>query len=288
MRDTVGGRGLGPVIDSEASKFDAAGLRPSRRLKVEEALAMPKQTTWGGYGQGLEVPLCLEVGPEATGAFAPDCAGCWVFGRDRESAMGKAKKAVSDWHVWLESHGEAVQIPSTVRVEANEVLHVTYDPAEAGKPEPLFWSEVLPVSANDVKKTLRLLEYSRGDLLGLTSGLSRSALRWKPEGGPRTIENCLRHIAMVEWWYVTRLDITLPTDFPADTFELLDYTRELARQSLRRLSEEERTRVFQPREDPSPVCNLWTARKVLRRFVDHERLHTRYVKRALEDGHHAG
>jgi hypothetical protein len=236
----------------------------------------------------LEVPVCLEVGPKATGAFVPDCPGCWVFGRDEKSALSKVRKAVSDWHVWLNSHGEAVQVPSAVRVEANEVLHVSYNPAEAGKPEPLFWSEVLPVSAKDVERTLRLLKYSRSDLLGLTSGLSRSALSWEPEGGPRTIGNCLRHIAMVEWWYVTRLDVDLPTDFPRDTFELLSYTRELATRSLRALSKEKRTGVFQPRKDPSPVCNLWTARKVLRRFVDHERLHTNYVRKALRDCHHAG
>jgi predicted RNase H-like HicB family nuclease len=230
----------------------------------------------------MEVGVCLEVGPEAAGAFVPSCPGCWVFGRNEESALEKAKGAISDWYAWMRSHGEPVEIPFTISVSANEVLHVSYNPAEAGKPEPLFWSEVLPVSTRDIKGFLRLLDYSRNDLLRLVSGFDADLLRWKPKNGPRTIGNCLRHIAMAEWWYVTRLDIGLPARFPRNTFELLSYTRELAKRNLSHLSKEKRRRIFQPKIDPSPICNLWTARKVLRRFVDHERLHTEYIKKAKE------
>jgi hypothetical protein len=161
-------------------------------------------------------------------------------------------------------------------------MHVTYNPAEAGKPEPLFWSEVLPVSTKDIDRTLRLMKYSRTDLLELCSRLDGGVLRWKPKTEPRTIGNCLKHIAIVEWWYVTRLNITLPTKFPRNVFELLRHTRRLAEQNLGGLSKEERTRIFQPKNDRSPICNLWTARKVLRRFVDHERLHTNYIRKILQ------
>lgn len=229
----------------------------------------------------MSVEVCLEVGPRAAGAFVPNCPGCWVFGRNQESAINKVKAAVSEWYTWAKGHGEVVEIPPAIRVEPAEVMHVTYNPAEAGKPEPLFWSEVLPVSTKDIERTLRLMEYSRRDLLGACSNLDRRAFRWKPNEGPRTIGNCLNHIAIVEWWYITRLNIDLPEDLPGDVFELLDYTRRLAKRSLGRLSKEKRRRIFQPKKDPSPICDLWTARKVLRRFVDHERLHTRYVKKAV-------
>lgn len=228
------------------------------------------------------MPVCLEVGSKATGAFVPSCPGCWVFGRDRESALNKVKVAVSDWYAWSKNHGEATEVPPTIRIKTNEVLQVTYNPAEAGKPEPLFWSEVLPVSIRDTERILRLLGYSRNDLLRLITGFDKALLHWKPKDGPRTIANCLRHIAMVEWWYVTRLGINLPTDFPKDTIELLSHTREFAEWNLSHLSKEKRTRIFQPKRDPSPICNLWTARKVLRRFVDHERLHTKYIEKTKE------
>ncbi len=230
----------------------------------------------------MDVQACLEVGPEATGAFAPNCPGCWVFGRDQESARRKLKVAKFDWYTWLKTHGEPVTASHSVQIEPAEVLRVTYNPVEAGKPEPLFWSEVPPVSTVDIERTLRLMEYSRSDLLRLCKELDSRALRWKPKGAPRTIGNCLKHIAIVEWWYITRLNINLPEDFPSDIFELLRYTRRLADQSLRGLSKEERRGIFQPTKDRSPICDLWTAKKVLRRFVDHERLHTNYIRKTVQ------
>lgn len=229
----------------------------------------------------MQVRVCLEVGPEAAGAFVPNCPGCWVFGRDQESALKKVKAAVSEWYAWLKAHGEAVQTPRAVDIEPAEILQVDYNPAEAGKPEPLFWSEVRPVSTGEIERTLRLMKYSRSDLLEICLELDRRVLGWKPEGEPRTISNCLKHIAIVEWWYTTRLNIDLPKNFPKDAFKLLQYTRQLAEHRMRGLSKEERSGIFQPETDPSPICDLWTARKVLRRFVDHERLHTKYIKRML-------
>ena len=224
---------------------------------------------------------CLEVGEGGTGAFIPDLPGCWVFAKSDERALTKAKSAVSDWYAWAKRHGESVTPPTKIKVEPSEVLRVSYNPVEAGKPEPLFWSEVLPVTNQDIGRTLRLMSHSRRDLLELLHGLDRDALRRRPKGGPRTIGNCLRHIAIAEWWYVTRLDIDLPADFPKGPFELLQYTRNLTERELKRLTKDQRTRIFQPRNDPSPVCNLWTARKVLRRFVDHERLHTAYIGKGI-------
>jgi uncharacterized protein len=44
-------RGLDSAVVLKAGKFDdAVGPSPKKRLKVEEILAMPKVTTWRGYG----------------------------------------------------------------------------------------------------------------------------------------------------------------------------------------------------------------------------------------------
>ena len=45
------GQGADSAIVMKASRFeDAVGPDPGNRLKIEEILAMPKQTTWAGYG----------------------------------------------------------------------------------------------------------------------------------------------------------------------------------------------------------------------------------------------
>jgi len=45
------GEGADSAVVMKASRFeDAVGPDPGKRLKIEEILAMPKQTTWAGYG----------------------------------------------------------------------------------------------------------------------------------------------------------------------------------------------------------------------------------------------
>jgi len=230
-----------------------------------------------------KVFVCLEVGAEGTGAFVPSYAGCWVFGRTPERALMKVETAIAEWFRWMERHGE--QFPAETKnfkVEVAEMMRVDYNPVEAGKPEPLFWSEVAPITKKDVARTLRLMRYSREDLLALTSNLDNECLGWLPPSKPRTIRNCLRHIAYVEPWYLTRLNIELPSKYPRNVFETLDYTRKIVVDHLTILPSEKMRGIFQPRKDRSPICNLWTARKVLRRLVDHERLHTRYIEKTMQ------
>ncbi len=229
-----------------------------------------------------KIPVCLEVGPEGTGAFVPSCPGCWVFGMTPESAMKKVEIAVADWFDWLVRHGERVDPRSKdFELEAVEMLRVSYNPVKAGKPEPLFWSETLRVTKKDVLRTLRLMEYSRTDLLKTTVNLDNDLLSWTPADEPRTIENCLRHIAIVEPWYVSRMNLHLRWKHSRDAFVMLDSTRRVVVNHLQNLPSEKMRGIYQPTKDACPTSNLWTARKVLRRLVDHERLHTRYIERIL-------
>jgi hypothetical protein len=238
-----------------------------------------------------KISVCLEVGPDATGAFVPDCPGCWVFGRTKESALKKVRSAVVDWIEWLRRQGGEipysgrnlrVDLRRQIEIEVAEMMQVAYNPAKAGKPEPLFWSEVLPVKKDDIRRTIKLMDYSRKDLRNLVSNLTKEQLNFKPPGQPRTIKNCLKHIGYVEPWYINRLNIELPENYPKDVFEFLNYTREIVVNSLSDIHREKMREVFQPTKYKSPTCDLWTARKVLRRLVDHERLHTRYIQKVLK------
>jgi predicted RNase H-like HicB family nuclease len=234
----------------------------------------------------VKIFVCLEVGQGGTGAFVPECPGCWVFGRTPERALEKVKVAIKEWFEWLKSHGEEIPAEaSRFAVEVGEILRVDYNPVEAGKPEPLFWSEVAPIKSRDIARTIHLLGYSRSDLLNLVSGLSNEILDWQPPRKPRTIRNTLKHIGFVEWWYITRLDVELPIKFPKNVFNLLNHTRKIVIDYLQDFPREKRSGVFQPKRDvdrKAKICNLWTARKVLRRLVDHERLHTKYIEKVLQ------
>jgi predicted RNase H-like HicB family nuclease len=229
-----------------------------------------------------KILVSMEIGSDGTGTFVPSRSGCWVFGRTPERALNEAKVAVADWFEWLKRHGE--QVPNEMRnfeVEVSEMMKVNYNPIKAGKPEPLFWSEVSPITREDIVRTLQLMRYSREDLLKIVSDLSKDCLNWRPPDEPRTIGNCLRHIAYVEPWYMNRLNIDLPCEYPRNVFKLLDSTRKAVDDCLEHFPREKMRGVFQPTKDRSSTCNLWTSRKVLRRLVDHERLHTKYIERIL-------
>jgi predicted RNase H-like HicB family nuclease len=231
----------------------------------------------------VKIPVCIEIGPQGAGVFVPDCPGCWVYGHTRERALKKVRVAIKQWFDWLEEHGESY--PQTSRkfeIEVVESMRANYNPVKAGKPEPLFWSEVLPIKRDDIKRTIRLMKYSRQDLLDLVSNLTKEQLDFKPSGQPRSIRNCLKHIAYVEWWYVNRLNIEMPEKFPKDLFGLLSHIRGLVVGALEKFPREKMRGVYQPVKYKSPTCDLWTARKVLRRLVDHERLHTRYIRKVLK------
>jgi len=229
----------------------------------------------------MKIKVCLEVGPQGKGAFVPEDPGCWVFGRTPARALEKERLIVREWFSWLRRHGEQVSEPAEIELEVAEILRVDYNPVEAGKPEPLFWSEVPPITPGDLARTLQLMGYSRADLLELVQGLDEETLDWQPPGEPRTIRNCLQHIAYVEPWYLSRLGIELPKECLKDVFELLQYARKIVIDCLSNFPKEKMAWVLQPVKDPSQVCNLWTARKVLQRLVDHEKLHARYIAKVL-------
>jgi predicted RNase H-like HicB family nuclease len=228
------------------------------------------------------ISVCLEVGLDGTGAFVPSCPGCWVFARTAERALEKVRVAVDGWFAWLDKHGEKVSGDAEFELEIVEKMSVSYNPVRAGKPEPLFWSEVLPITKKDLAWTLRLMKYSREDLLRVIDGLTNNILTRPLPNEPRTIRNCLDHIACVEPWYMSRLNIDLKYEHTRNVFSLLDHTRRTVVNCLENFPREKMRGVFQPVKDLSPTCNLWTARKVLRRLVDHERLHTRYIERVLK------
>ena len=230
------------------------------------------------------IAACLEEGPEATGVFLPDLPGCWAFGRTRDSALQKAAALADAWPAWLHLHRLAVDVDLAGPVTVAEVLRVDYNPALANKPEPLFWSEMRPVGQSEIERALRLMRAARIDLLKLVQGVGAQAYDYRPPFGPRSIGETLEHIANAEWWYVTRLEIALPARLPRDPLARLTHVRAMVEDAILHLPRDRRHGVYQPvryTAASSRVASLWTARKVLRRFVDHERLHTRWLVRTL-------
>jgi uncharacterized damage-inducible protein DinB len=94
-------------------------------------------------------------------------------------------------------------------------------------------------------------------------------------------------VGNAEQWYISRLVPleTLPAEWKHDDemsiFDHLAMVRRTAVARLRGLTEVERSEVFYPRAWTDHPDEPWTARKVLRRFLEHEREHTGQVREIL-------
>jgi uncharacterized damage-inducible protein DinB len=135
----------------------------------------------------------------------------------------------------------------------------------------------------------RLMGYSRQDLLALVGQLSEEVLEWKPDPESFSILRILRHIGNAEEWYVSRIVApeTLPPEWENDEnmpiFAFLEMERRTAIERLRQLNRRECAGEFYPTQWTDHPEEAWTARKALRRFLEHEREHTAQIQEILDE-----
>lgn len=195
-------------------------------------------------------------------------------GRDEEHAISNLKtRAMVHFSNFLERHGE-----QSVPIGEVAVLERTKTDVD----EEALDLERQPASAEELARTLQILDWVRQDLVEFLSSLREEELDWDdPERDPgegvwwRTPRQIAWHIAICESrYYLGRLGIEPPEPFrsmtqalPApstpDLIELLARSAAHVRSVLPTL--------------PTDLCRehadgqVWTTRKVLRRLAWHER-----------------
>ncbi|MFQ6102341.1 MAG: DinB family protein [Anaerolineae bacterium] len=222
--------------------------------------------------------------PHSSGQALP---GCIVRAPTRDEALSRVPEATRETHAWLRRHGEpAPPEDESIGIEiAGESTGLgPFDPGDAAA---LFPPDREPVTPEEMEWAFRMMTHARADLLALVRGLPDDVLDWQP--GPRSfsIRRLLRHVGNAEEWYVSRIvePETLPSEWEHDEelpiFEFLEMERRTALARLRQLTEEERSGVFHPTRWTNHPEESWTARKVLRRFLEHEREHTAQAREIL-------
>jgi uncharacterized damage-inducible protein DinB/predicted RNase H-like HicB family nuclease len=233
-------------------------------------------------------PVYLEIDNDGRClAHVLELPGCIVRAPSRDEALAWMPDAIRDHHAWLHHHGEAAPLADAA-IEVEVAAESTgFGPFERGSRAALFPPDREPVTAEEMEVMFCLLAYSRADLLSLIAALSDDVLDWQPHPGSFSIRGLLRHVGNAEEWYVSRLvpPETLPAEWENDeelhVCEFLTMERRTALERLRQLTEEERSAVIYPTAWTNHPEEPWTARKVLRRFVEHEREHTWQVREIL-------
>jgi len=234
-------------------------------------------------------PVYLETTDDLCLAHILDLPGCTLRAPSRAEALAGTPAAIRDHLAWLRRHGEhtpPADDPVEIEVAGESQGFGPFNPGDAAA---LFPPDRVPVTFDEMETYFRLMTHARADLLALVEPLPDKLLDRQPEAEPWTIRLILRHVGNAEEWYVSRLvpPDTLPPEWEHDDeLPLLDFLameRRTAVDRLRRLTAEERSVLVYPSRWTRRPDEPWTARKALRRAVEHEREHTEQVQEILRD-----
>ncbi len=201
-------------------------------------------------------------------AHVPDLPGCFTSHRDREVAIAAVPAAVESYAAWCRGHGlRASGLAGPMVV--SEVIRAWLYEADY-EVNAFFASDRPPLSEPEIPEFERLLRATRQDLLGAVDGLGAEDLDRTLAGERWPIRGVLEHVANAEWWYLDRLGLAgASRDLPDDPLERLGAARQHFLSQLRPLCA--RTGVV------TLSGETWSARKVMRRALWHERDHTAHI-----------
>jgi hypothetical protein len=217
-------------------------------------------------------------------AWALEHPGCFAYGNDSEDAQRNFPQAAREYAVWIARHDES-WLDDEVEVVVEETfdayfIRPTFERGERGEDSYLVESFYLhdwkPLQPHEVERALKLLTWSRADLLRLVEGLSAEKLAQTIPNERWAIHGILKHVGGAEWWYQERIGYPFPgneADVPADPFERLQVVRDHFNSLLPQLVGVHKVVGLEG--------EIWSPRKVLRRALWHERDHTEHIRKLL-------
>jgi len=221
---------------------------------------------------------------DRTIAWALDHPGCFAYGQNSEAAQRNFVEAAHDYAAWIARHGES-WLDDKVEVMVTETfdtyfINPAFERVERGQDtymvESFFVLDGKPLVPHEIEHALKLLAWSRADLLDVVKVLSAEQLAQTYPDERWAINGILGHIGGAEWWYQERIGYPFPEreeDVPADPFEGLTLVRDHFTVLLPRLDGVSQVIGLQG--------ELWSPRKVLRRALWHERDHTEHIRKLL-------
>lgn len=237
-------------------------------------------------GESMHYRICLDGDPEGPWmGHALEEPGCIWLAPSREEVVSRAPEAISQFLAWLRTHGEPDARPTepkAIRVEVAAIQEIAQF-GQSGSAVGLFEWDLLPATDVVIATAVRRLGYARRELLETVAELPAGALDWRPPGNKRTVRENLVHVRNCHGFYLTRIlgwdgvKAVLPEPWPEDLFFSLNWVMVRSVAALLDLPPSLRNGIYRadrPSED-------WTARKMLRRFVEHELEHVDVVRRTV-------
>ncbi len=220
------------------------------------------------YRFGIE-----DIEPGHWVAWALDLPGCFSSGATQQDAIEGAEAAIAAFMRWRREYGRPLQVrDDTIEIAVEEVFHSLHAEDDYIV-NAFFAADARPLSEAEIEEARWLLTSTRQDLL---NALAPARANWRDDMDPadehRSLADIMRHIATAERWYLALLGFE-QAPLPMHALAALDQTRSFMLQHLSLMVGDEAIR--------ESSGERWSARKVVRRTLWHERDHTRQIRTLL-------
>jgi len=211
----------------------------------------------------------------------------------RDQALADLYEEYMYHHKWLRRHGEAVPEEASPEITIAEEVAGLGQLGESGGEVALFRYDLKAVSPRRLEECVKRMAYNRCDLQTQVQGLSAESMSVVPPGKKRNIAQILSHVCNAEEFYVSRLGPEADRVYESSlgmrvedadrlsVFQRLETVRRGCVETLRQVVPGMGVRVFTRAEYTSYPDERWTAHKVLRRFLEHEREHIYNIREYL-------
>jgi len=215
-------------------------------------------------------------------AWALEHPGCFAYGKNASAASANLEIAIQAYATWILKHEPRTWLSfEEVEIRAEEAWNTyliddEFDQVEKDgySVESFFRYDWKPLTTVEIHRALKLLAWSRSDLLITVKGSSDEKLNQTYLGERWSINGILSHISGAEWWYLDRLGLAFPRkEVPEEPFARLEKVRVLLKATLPTLQGS--------RQVIGIDGEFWSPRKILRRALWHERDHIEHIRKLL-------
>jgi predicted RNase H-like HicB family nuclease/uncharacterized damage-inducible protein DinB len=213
--------------------------------------------------------------------FVPSLPGCVAVAPTSEAAIEIARSAIRKRLEFLRRHGDTIAGADTIDVVVAE--HVI-ERQFLGYAQQFFLPDAEPLTEAEARRQLRWTEWSREEFVAAARA-QPEPLTVKPASGGRPAAAIISHVAGAEWAYVSATLGTVRGGSAAIAeieragerpWEALAAERRALLARLDAMTPEELTRVVERNGRPR-----WTARRMLRRMLEHESEHVEELRTRL-------
>lgn len=209
--------------------------------------------------------------------WALDYPGCFGYGLNEEEAIINFPKDILAYQNWInfKAGGDSwIKDLTDFDIHLKESFK-NFENAEKKVVCSWFQNDESPLNQPEIEQAIKILNWSRKDLLDLWQLIPDTVMHLYFEGERWTINEIFRHVANAEWWYMDRLGLTdcIKDILPTDPIMRLAHVRD---NLIRVMPGLVKKHIVTEVEG-----EIWSPRKIIRRACWHEKDHLVHIQKMI-------